>query len=345
MKHFLKHKDKAMSLISDDENYIIFNDGKPIRQNILIEDSLDIDLDNRFDPCELFDIKRSKCECEISRKANFNVSLDIYKDIDLKLIYLNDDEENLAFSFEIERNLNVKITNIIVSIEIPTGSNRIETNMLFDYNLNDDAKVVVTNFSNIETKTNVFYNYYLDNKSFIEVNNLNIDDCEIKSLSNVYLYEEKGSAKINNSSINTSNTVQAYNYIINHLVGKTKSELTSYGVVKNNSSLNMDTNGIIKNGASKTELYQKSKGIILDLESSITASPWLQIDEFDVKASHGASIGAIDESDLFYLMSRGLPKDLSESIIINGFFNPFLSKINDEKILKYIQEIITKHLN
>ena len=91
-------------------------------------------------------------------------------------------------------------------------------------------------------------------------------------------------------------------------------------------------------------MHQKSKGIILDLTSTISASPLLEIDEFDCMASHGASIGAIDESDLFYLMSRGLPREQSQNLIINGFFNPYLSKLKDEGLIKYISEVIKGHI-
>ena len=84
--------------------------------------------------------------------------------------------------------------------------------------------------------------------------------------------------------------------------------------------------------------------IILDLTSAISANPLLQIDEFDVEANHGASIGAIDDEDLYYLMSRGLTKTQSEQLIVTGYMNPIISKINDELIKNYIAHLIEKKL-
>ena len=106
----------------------------------------------------------------------------------------------------------------------------------------------------------------------------------------------------------------------------------------------MDTAGYIKNGASKTNMLQKSKGIILDIDSKISASPELYIDEYDCMASHGASIGSIDEADIYYLMSRGLTRSDAEKLIVYGFFNPYLAFIKDENILAYIKKIIESKL-
>ena len=106
----------------------------------------------------------------------------------------------------------------------------------------------------------------------------------------------------------------------------------------------INSNGIIKKGCAKSKLSQKSKGIILDLTSAISANPLLQIDEFDVEANHGASIGAIDDEDLYYLMSRGLTKTQSEQLIVTGYMNPIISKINDELIKNYIAHLIEKKL-
>ena len=88
----------------------------------------------------------------------------------------------------------------------------------------------------------------------------------------------------------------------------------------------------------------KSKGIILDLTSAISANPLLQIDEFDVEANHGASIGAIDDEDLYYLMSRGLTKAQSEQLIVSGYMQPILSKMNEEQLQKYASFLIENKL-
>ena len=158
------------------------------------------------------------------------------------------------------------------------------------------------------------------------------------------MYKPLSNVTVNNSIINSTSLVQQYDYNVYHLYKDTTSNLINYAICKDNSELNINSNGIIKKGCAKSKLSQKSKGIILDLKSAISANPLLQIDEYDVEANHGASIGAIDDDDLYYLMSRGLTKSQSEQLIVTGYMNPIISKINDDLIKNYISNLIEKKL-
>ena len=337
MRQYKKFESLISSFINENENYIVFNDGKPIRQNIIDENSIDICVDNVMDCFDICMRKRPKYEDDIISNAHFNNYLLFKKDMDIKIIYLNDEEDNITFSFDFERDINVNVTNIFLAFDR-------DTNILNDYNLNDCTNIVINNFTNYDKNILEYNNYYLDDKAHVEINNLQINKQSASSFNNVYLYSGGSSTNINNSCINASGEKQTNNFIIHHLEKQTTSELIGYGVVLNKSILNMDTNGIIKKGASKSAIHQTSKGILLDLNSSMSASPYLFIDEYDCLASHGASIGALDENDIFYLMSRGLDKISAEKLIVYGFFNPYLSKIKDEKILAYIENIIANNL-
>ena len=158
------------------------------------------------------------------------------------------------------------------------------------------------------------------------------------------MYKPLSYVTVNNSIINSTSLTQRYDYNVYHLYQDTTSQLVNYAICKDSSELNINSNGIIKKGCAKSKLSQKSKGIILDLTSAISANPLLQIDEYDVEANHGASIGAIDDEDLYYLMSRGLTKSQSEQLIVTGYMNPIISKINDELVKNYIAQLIDKKL-
>jgi len=336
MKHFKEFEEKAYSFINDGDNFIIFNDGKAIRCNIN-EDEVELEVDNYIDSFDVCKKKRTDVEEEILSKAYFNNYVHIKKDINLKLIYLNDDEAYLNFSYVFKRGVKANLTHIFLSCQK-------DCMILRDYNLNDECEVMNNTFNNYENKVCEYNNYYLDDKAKLYINDLNINEVESENTSNVYLYSEKASAYVSNSCINASSKLQKNNYNIYHNEKKTKSELVGYGVVLNDSTLNMDTCGYIKRGSKNANMHQTSKGIILDTYSVMQACPLLYIDEYDCMASHGASIGAISEEDVYYLMSRGLSRYDAEKLIVYGFFNPYLSKINDEKILAYIQEVIAKKL-
>lgn len=336
MKQFREYEKLVYSLINDNDYYIIFNDGKPIRSN-LDEDKIEICLDSNIDSYDICKRKRCKEEENIIANAHFNNCINIKKDIDLKIIYLNDDEDNLNFAFDIARNARVNILHIFVACER-------DTKILRDYNLNDNVYLNNITFNHYENNVVEHNNYYLDDKATLSINDLNINENKSNAKNEIYLYSEGASVVVNNSAINASGENQINSFDIYHNIKNTKSELICYGVVLNNSKLNMDTKGFIKKSASKTNMMQKSKGIILDLNSKISASPELYIDEFDCMASHGASIGSIDEENIYYLMSRGLNRNMAEKLVIYGFFNPYLASIKCENVTAYIKKIIENKL-
>lgn len=320
---------KEFNLINSNENYLVFKGSCVLEMNI-IDDSFSIS----YESFNVFE--RSSLENEII-KSSKSVSIDIKKNCDLKIIYFDDCEEVCSYNFNINENINVNLINVISDFCV-------KSKHLIEYNIKENAVLNICDFESITCELIEFYNYYVHKNALLNLNNLRINDNCVSSIFNVYLLDKRANCVLNNSVINSSSLNQKYNFTIHHLKDYTKSELIAYAVSKNKSELNIDSNGIIKKNAKKAEMFQKTKGIILDLESVVSASPLLEIDEFDCMATHGASIGAIDESDLFYLMSRGLSREMSQNLIINGFFNPYLSKLNDESVFAYIQSVIKDHI-
>ncbi|WP_119070370.1 Fe-S cluster assembly protein SufD [Rubrobacter indicoceani] len=88
--------------------------------------------------------------------------------------------------------------------------------------------------------------------------------------------------------------------------------------------------GLIKvePGAQKTDAYQTNRNIILGTDDAMAVSlPNLEIMADDVKCSHGSTTGQVDESELFYLMSRGIPRLEAEKLVVFGFFGDVTSRI------------------
>jgi Fe-S cluster assembly protein SufD len=90
--------------------------------------------------------------------------------------------------------------------------------------------------------------------------------------------------------------------------------------------------------------FQTLKGIILSDQAIVNVNPILLIDEYDVKAGHGATIGKLEAEQLYYLQSRGLTKQQAEKLIIHGFIKPIIDHIKDEVIATRIEEKIFNSL-
>lgn len=93
----------------------------------------------------------------------------------------------------------------------------------------------------------------------------------------------------------------------------------------------------IEKGANKTSSLLENRTLILGERAKANSIPSLEIEADDVKASHAATVGRIDEQQLFYLRSRGLSRKTATRMVIDGFFEPILSKINDEKTVAQLK--------
>ncbi|NUM25081.1 MAG: SufD family Fe-S cluster assembly protein [Candidatus Buchananbacteria bacterium] len=89
---------------------------------------------------------------------------------------------------------------------------------------------------------------------------------------------------------------------------------------------------------SNTNSYLQQDVLLVSPTASIDAKPNLEILNNEVKASHGATLASFDPSVLFYLESRGLDERQAQQLIINGFFNSLIAKVDNKIIIKQFKE-------
>ena len=94
---------------------------------------------------------------------------------------------------------------------------------------------------------------------------------------------------------------------------------------------------LVQPGAQKTDGYQLSQSLLLDEDSQFLAKPELEIYADDVKCSHGSTSGAIDDTALFYLQSRGVPKRVAQSLLVLAFLAESIAEIEDEDLAEEIR--------
>lgn len=94
---------------------------------------------------------------------------------------------------------------------------------------------------------------------------------------------------------------------------------------------------LVKQGAQKTDGYQISQSLLLDRDSQFLAKPELEIYADDVKCSHGSTSGAIDDTALFYLRSRGVPLRAAQSLLVLAFLAEAIAEIENEEIAEDIR--------
>ena len=97
----------------------------------------------------------------------------------------------------------------------------------------------------------------------------------------------------------------------------------------------------VEKEAQRTDAYQRNENLMLSPEAKAESKPALEILANDVRCTHSATIGKVNEEQLFYLESRGINKMLATSLIVTGFFQIILDKIEDKRIQdKVLKEIV-----
>jgi Fe-S cluster assembly protein SufD len=96
----------------------------------------------------------------------------------------------------------------------------------------------------------------------------------------------------------------------------------------------------IQPDAQKTEAYQTNRNILLSRQADMLTEPQLEIYADDVKASHGATTGQLDESALFYMQQRGISRNTATKLLLEAFFEEVISTLSDEQQQEQIREII-----
>jgi Fe-S cluster assembly protein SufD len=125
-----------------------------------------------------------------------------------------------------------------------------------------------------------------------------------------------------------------------HVADHTTSDLLFKGALRGRSRTVFRGLIRVEPGAQQTDAYQANRNLLLSDKAKADSMPILEIQADDVRCTHGATVGQLDEEQLFYLKSRGLPRVAAEQIIVEGFFAEVLDKVPLEGLRGTLQRAI-----
>jgi len=126
----------------------------------------------------------------------------------------------------------------------------------------------------------------------------------------------------------------------NHLAPHCTSDLLFKGALKGKSRSVWQGMIYVAPGAQKTDGYQANRNIVLSDQARADSIPGLEILADDVRCTHGATVGKLEQEPLFYLKSRGIPQTEAEKIVVEGFFDPIFQRIPFEGVRERFQQYI-----
>lgn len=248
--------------------------------------------------------------------------------------YLHIDNNQLTIN--VKDNINTNIYKVL---------NQEESlyNILYNIELNENSVTNLLTFNDF-ANTNCIIKAYLNTNATLNIYNVILSNQSVNFNQEIILEGIGSNCHIVNVIISRDKGIINNKAEIYHPVKHTTSLIENYAIATDESKIDLENNGTIKQKASGSDARQMSKGLTIGKNATIKAQPNLFIDEYDVTASHSAAIGSLNQEDMFYLMSRGISESEASKMMTMSYIQPLLDCIKDEQIKEQITNSILKAL-
>ena len=257
----------------------------------------------------------------------------------LNIVYFSDSKKEILecprIFIEVERNVELTVNEIFISSDTVTlklpviemvlnEKSKVFHNLVFQSSFSENN----FKFTRVDQKDNSFYKLTsFSNSSLLAANDVKVSlngknsECDLKGLYFTTL----------NSQFNT-------HVVVEHNVPYTRSNQYFKGILSDNSRAVFSGKIYVERDAQKSYAEQKDLNLVMSKGAEIDTKPGLEIYADDVECYHGATAGHVDESTLYYMMTRGIDKKSATQMLVNGFATEIINEITDEKLRSFVQK-------
>jgi len=214
------------------------------------------------------------------------------------------------------------------------GVGNFNTNIVSTYELAANTNLTVNTVSNMAAGTVVYHHKYaqMENDAAIDTTNFMVNDANMVFEDFTHLIGRGATADVKTVAVASGEQKQNITVRTMNIADHTTCNIVNYGIVKDNAHLAFNGIGKIQKAAKESDNQQETRLLNLSKTAEAIANPFLLIDEGDITAGHAASIGQLDEEQIYYLMSRGVSREEAGKMIVSGFLAPFIDRIDDEEM-------------
>jgi Fe-S cluster assembly protein SufD len=133
--------------------------------------------------------------------------------------------------------------------------------------------------------------------------------------------------------------------VIDHRQPHCRSHQLYKGILDGKSRAVFNGKVFVRHGAQQTDARQTNKNLLLSKDARIDTKPQLEIFADDVKCTHGAAVGQLDEDEIFYLESRGIRTELARNLLTYGFAEEVIEKIRIDSIRRELDAAVLNRLH
>lgn len=220
------------------------------------------------------------------------------------------------------------------------------TNNLTECEIGEDAVIDIYSIQNQHNKTANLTGLYIrqHKHSRLATNAISLHGGIVRNNLNVLLDGEHAEAKICGLALSDKNQhVDNYTFV-EHLKPNCNSDQLYKNILDDSSTGGFTGRIHVAPHAAKTVAYQRNNNVLLSNVAKMNTKPQLVIDNDDVKCSHGATVGRIDEEALFYLQSRGINEKEARLMLMFAFAHEVLAEIKVDQLRTMIDRLVDKRL-
>ena len=205
------------------------------------------------------------------------------------------------------------------------------------------AGPALQNLNDVTSLLNSTY-IYQERNSRSKVNVMTLNGGKIRNELHVNLNGEGAEADLNGIYLMDKNQHVDNQVYVRHSVPNCYSSELFKGVLDNKATGVFKGYIYVARDAQQTNAFQRNNNILMTADAQIDTMPFLEIYADDVKCSHGATVGQLDEDALFYLMQRGISRDDARLLLMYAFASEVTSKIEIEPLRISLEDMIKKRL-
>ena len=224
--------------------------------------------------------------------------------------------------------------------------NPVLTNSVTEIYAQKRAIVDYYKIQNDTLEANLIDNTYVSQKqeSHVSVHTFSFGGNLTRNNLNFYHFGERLTSTLNGITIIGEKQHVDHYTLVKHSTPNCESFQNYKGIYSDRSTGVFNGKVYVEKEAQKTNAFQKSNNILLSDKATINAKPQLEIFADDVKCSHGCTVGQLDETAMFYMQQRGIPKKEAKALLMYAFSNAVIESIKIPELKQRITKIIATKL-
>ncbi|MBT4963745.1 MAG: SufD family Fe-S cluster assembly protein [Francisellaceae bacterium] len=336
-------------------NIIVIHDGKLIHNNLNEHVSIK-NMNKKKDNCLLNNDRLNHWYSVLNQclaTCTLNIEISEFQDIEDTLYIIHSagssSKENTITNTQVNLNIaehtKIKVTEIYTS---ENSENALIQNPKSCYHLSESAQCTHTILHHHSQFSSHFsdVNVHQDNNSLYNCNIITAKGKTNRTGVNIQLAGDSASCNVHTLQWPNKDETHDIYLNIDHLSPNTSCNCLSKSIAGANAVAAFTGNITVTSDANFSEASLTNNNLLLSEHGKIFSRPELEIDNDEVKCSHGTTIGQLDKDMIFYLQSRGINANDAQSMLVSSFISPILEKLDNSRtsicsfVKNYFQETI-----